>query len=105
MIRGLFVEDRFFNWSPHDQRTDFSITATRAGEPVPEAEIEARYSIHGHMDWHAAGNIKKTIEVAESRLPVAERWDVRLDYRLNLGRPQVWRVHSGANAAGAGGRR
>jgi hypothetical protein len=84
VARMQFADDRFFAWSPHDQRTDFTVTATRNGVPVSADAIAARYGLPV-IDWHAAGNVSRTIEVAERRTEPVQRWHVRLVRSINAG--------------------
>jgi hypothetical protein len=89
IVRMFFVEDRFFCWSPHDSRVDFTVTATHRGRAVSQNAIKRRYKLH-RVDWHAAGNVFKVIETAEGRRPEGRRWSVRTVYRVNLGPEEVW---------------
>ena len=61
VARMPFIRDRFFAWSPHDQRTDVTISATWNGTVVSEVEIGARYGIPS-IEWHGAGNVDRIIE-------------------------------------------
>jgi hypothetical protein len=89
VARMPFVDDRFFGWSPHDSRTDYRVEATHRGRAVSDAEIRERYGLPT-VDWHAAGNLRRVIEVAEGRRAPADRWSVRLRYRVNLGPEREW---------------
>jgi hypothetical protein len=88
-VRQVFVEDRFFAWSPHDSRNEYRISAFAGEQPVSAAAIEARYGLLA-MDWHALGNVKTVIRVAEERAEPGERWRVVVTFRRNLGAPFVW---------------
>jgi hypothetical protein len=88
VARMPFIRDRFFAWSPHDQRTDVTITATTNGVPVSKEAIAARYGLPA-TDWHHAGNVLRTIEVAERRTTPSERWIVRLVRSVNDGPDKV----------------
>jgi hypothetical protein len=88
VARMPFVRDRFFAWSPHDQRTDVTITATRNGVPVSQKAIAERYGLPA-TDWHHAGNVLRTIEVAERRITPSERWIVRLVRSVNDGPDRI----------------
>lgn len=91
VLRSPFVADRFFSWAPHDQRVEYRISAREAGVPVEKSEIYARYGLPSEgRNWHAYGDILKVIEVVESRKPQSARWDVRVDYEVNLGPTQSW---------------
>ena len=90
VARMMFVRDRFFAWSPHDQRTDVTITATQGGVPVSQADIDARFGIPP-IDWHASGNVDRVIEVAERRAAPDRRWRVTLRTSVN-GRPFSERI-------------
>jgi hypothetical protein len=85
IARMPFVRDRFFAWSPHDQRTDVSISATWKGARVSPSEIAERYGIPA-IDWHGAGNADLIIEIAERRTAPDHRWTVLLRTSVN-GRP------------------
>ena len=92
VVRSRFTDDSFFSWAPHDQRTDFRIEATWRGEPVPGKQIWKRYSLAPRgTDWHAWGDPLSVIQVAESRLPPEQRWEILVRYRVNTGPEQVFR--------------
>lgn len=97
IVRMPFVEDRFFNWAPHDSRTDYSITATHAGQAVTDSDILRRYNLPP-IEWHSAGNLQKVIDVAERRKAVQDQWSVRLLYRVNFGPEQVWEYKAAVTA-------
>jgi hypothetical protein len=85
VARMPFVRDRFFAWSPHDQRTDVTISATLNGTFVSKTEIAERYGIPS-IEWHGAGNVDRIIETAERRISPDQRWRVLLRTSIN-GRP------------------
>ena len=90
IARMPFVRDRFFCWSPHDNRTDYSVSAIRRdGSVVAQKEIRERYATPP-IEWHATGNLLKVFETAERRKPLSERWKVTVKYRVNLGPEQIW---------------
>lgn len=90
IARMPFVRDRFFAWSPHDQRTDVTIVATWQGVLVSQKDVAQRYGLPS-IDWHAAGNVDRIVEIAERRAAPDRRWHVRLRTAVN-GRPGVERV-------------
>jgi hypothetical protein len=92
VLRMPFVRDRFFTWSPHDQRTDANITATWGGVPVSRSDIAARYGLPP-IDWHGAANVDRVIKIAERRTAPDRRWRVTLRTSVN-GRPFRERVIS-----------
>ena len=89
VVRQVFVEDRFFAWSPHDSRNEYAIAAFAGEQPVSPAAIGARYGLLP-MDWHAVGNVKTVIRTAEERAEPGERWRVVVRFRRNLGAPFTW---------------
>ena len=89
VARMLWATDRFFAWAPHDQRTDFVVSASHEGRAVALSEIARRYGLPP-TDWHAAHNVLQTIETAEERLPPRDRWTVVVRYRINFGAERVW---------------
>ncbi len=89
VLRGPLSRDRFFSWAPHDQRTEFTVTARHGLRLVMSSEIQERYGLPA-VEWHHWGNIQAVIRTAESRRPPSERWDVHLRYRVNRGAPRRW---------------
>ena len=90
IARMPFVRDRFFCWSPHDNRTDYAVNAVRRdGSAVSQNEIRERYATP-RIDWHGTGNLFMVFETAERRRPKAEQWTLTVKYRVNLGPEQVW---------------
>jgi len=89
IARMPFVDDRYFAWSPHDQRTDFTVEATHQGRPVTPREIHQRYRLLP-TEWHATGDVFAVIRTAEARAPGGDRWQVTVRYRVNLAEEQTW---------------
>lgn len=89
LARIFFVEDRLFAWAPHDVRADYTVTATYNGVAMSQRAIHERYLLPT-IDWHAVGNLKLAIRVAEERQPPNKRWQVKLTIRKNLGPETIW---------------
>lgn len=90
VARMPFVAERFFCWAPHDSRADFVVTARHRGEAVSPDAIRIRYRLPA-QEWHSITNVQSVIATAESRMAAADRWEVRLAYRVNLGPEQIWK--------------
>jgi hypothetical protein len=89
LVRMFFVEDRLFAWAPHDVRADYTVTATHNGVAMSQRAIHERYLLP-KIDWHAVGNLKLAIRIAEERQPPDQRWQVKLAIRKNLGPEIIW---------------
>jgi hypothetical protein len=91
VLRGPFVADRFFAWSPHDQRVDYTISARTRGVPLDDTRIRQRYGMPATgLHWHGYGDVLRIVEIVESRRAPDDRWDVDVEYSVNLGPTRFW---------------
>lgn len=92
VVRGRFVDDRYFCWAPFDQQTQYHIYVSIAGEPLTDWQVSQRYRRPAAgVDNRAAVHLFDIIRRTE---PLAEKWNrskVVVEYQVNGGPMRVWR--------------
>ena len=68
MARARFFPERFFCWAPHDQQTEYRISATLDGEPIDPWGILRRYAFKSTgVDPRATANLLRNVRVYRQR--------------------------------------
>ena len=68
MVRARFFPERFFCWAPHDQQTEYRISATLDGEPIDPWGILRRYAFKSTgVDPRATANLLRNVRVYRQR--------------------------------------
>ena len=92
IVRGRFVNDRYFCWAPFDQQTKYEIRIDIGREGLTHDQIRKRYRRPAEgVDNRSAHNLFDIITRAEQKFEKWGRSRVLVIYSVNGNDRQEWR--------------
>lgn len=85
---------RFFAWAPFHEPATCRIQVRIDGRDLDEDHVARRYGLprhHGDWQLNDIRNVLDVVEACESTTGRRDRAEVRVEYRRNEGKLEVWR--------------